>query len=161
MGREHQQDEMLEPYAGKLARTVLRGGSGSNPVPLPDISPACEEPLRDYLAMRKAAGLDPCRPESPLFASLSNKSMGRPLSTRSLRQIVKAALRRAGIDDSRITTHSLRHTAVTLALLGGASIQQAQAMARHTNINTTLIYSHALDRVAQAPEFLIDRMLDE
>lgn len=27
---------MLEPYAGKLARTVLRGAEGSNPFGLPD-----------------------------------------------------------------------------------------------------------------------------
>lgn len=153
----------IEDLRNRSGQTVLyvQGKGRQSKDDFVVISPACEEPLRDYLAMRKAAALDPCRPESPLFASLSNKSMGRALSTRSLRQIVKGALRRTGIDDSRITTHSLRHTAVTLALLGGASIQQAQAMARHTNINTTLIYSHALDRVAQAPEFLIDRMLDE
>jgi uncharacterized protein (TIGR03066 family) len=28
---------MLEPYAGKLARTVLRGGSGGDAAPLPDL----------------------------------------------------------------------------------------------------------------------------
>lgn len=105
------------------------------------LTPAAEGPLRDYLAMRKAAGVDPCRPESPLFASLSNKTMGAPLSTRSLRQIVKGAMLKAGIDDDRLSTHSLRQTAVTLALLGGASIQQAQTMARHSDANTTVIYS--------------------
>lgn len=56
---------------------------------------------------------------------------------------------------------SLRHTAVTLALLGGASLQQAQSMARHTNINTTLVYSYNLDRVSQAGEFAVDRMFGE
>ena len=29
--------EMLEPYAGKLARTVLRGASSSNVTGLPDV----------------------------------------------------------------------------------------------------------------------------
>lgn len=65
----------------------------------------------------------------------------------------------AGLDDDRLTTHSLWHTAVTLALLGGATLQQAQSMARHTNINTTLVYSHNLDRVSQAGEFAVDKML--
>ncbi|MGN0038609.1 MAG: tyrosine-type recombinase/integrase [Coriobacteriales bacterium] len=125
------------------------------------ITPATEGPLRDYLAMRRAAGVDACLPESPLFASLSNKTCGQPLSTRSLREIVKGAMRKAGIDDPRISAHSLRHTAITLALLGGASITQAQALARHTDVNVTLGYSHALDRMANAPEHLVDRMLDE
>lgn len=31
---------MLEPYAGKLARTVLRGGRGGNAVALPDFKPS-------------------------------------------------------------------------------------------------------------------------
>ena len=87
--------------------------------------------------------------------------MGRRLKTRSLREIVKRAMRLAGFDDDRLTTHSLRHTAVTLALLGGASLQQAQSMARHANINTTLVCSHDLDRVSQAGEFAVDGMLGE
>ena len=113
-------------------------------------------PIYAYLSMRKERDR-----EAPLFASLSNKTMGQRLKTRSLREIVKRAMRLAGFDDDRLTTHSLRHTAVTLALLGGASLQQAQSMARHTNINTTLVYSHNLDRVSQAGEFAVDRMLGE
>lgn len=92
--------------------------------------------------------------------SCRTRLWGQRLKTRSLREIVKRAMRRAGFDDDRLTTHSLRHTAVTLALLGGATLQQAQSMARHTNSNTTLVYSHNLDRVSQAGEFAVDRMLD-
>ena len=54
--------------------------------------------------------------------SLSNKTYGKPLSTRSIRQIAKEALRAAGLDSERLTTHSFRHSAVTFALLGGASL---------------------------------------
>ena len=43
--------------------------------------------------MRGARGR---RGHSPLFASLSNKTYGKPLSTRSIRQIAKEALRAAG-----------------------------------------------------------------
>ena len=38
-------------------------------------------------------------------------------------------------------------------------MQQAQAMARHTSINTMLVYSHNIDRVNNAGEFSIDKML--
>jgi integrase/recombinase XerC/integrase/recombinase XerD len=65
-----------------------------------------------------------------------------------------------GIDDSRITAHSLRHTAITLSLLAGATPQEARAMARHADINTTLIYAHNINRIAQAPEKKIDEFLE-
>ena len=66
---------------------------------------------------------------------------------------------RAGINSDRITAHSMRHTAVTLALIGGASIQEAQSMARHTNINTTMIYAHNLDRLDSPAESKIEALL--
>lgn len=56
------------------------------------------------------------------------------------------------MDDSRITAHSLRHTAITLSIKGGASLQQAQAMARHTDPKTTLVYFHNLARVEAGAE---------
>lgn len=84
--------------------------------------------------------------ESPLFISLSNNSKGGRISTRSISGIIKSALKGAGYDSDRLTAHSLRHSAVTLALLGGNSIQEAQQFARHANIATTLIYAHNLDR---------------
>ena len=94
--------------------------------------------------------------------SLSNKTYGKPLSTRSIRQIAKEALRAAGLDSERLTTHSFRHSAVTFALLGGASVRQAQALARHSNLSTTLgTYAHDLDRVSQAPEKFVDGLLDD
>ncbi|MGN9065310.1 tyrosine-type recombinase/integrase, partial [Collinsella sp. HCP28S3_B9] len=61
----------------------------------------------------------------------------------------------------RLTTHSFRHSAVTFALLGGASLQQAQALARHTNLTTTMVYAHNVDRVSQAPERFVDGLLDD
>lgn len=124
------------------------------------LTDATARPLYAYLAARRAAGGEVVRPDSPLFASLSTRTYGKRLATRSLREIVKNALRSAGYDDPRLTTHSLRHTSVSLSLMGGASLQQAQALARHGNINTTLIYAHNLDRINQAPEHMVDGMLD-
>ena len=48
-----------------------------------------------------------------------------------------------------------------MALMGGASLQQAQAMARHGNINTTMVYVHGLERVSHAAELAIDDLLGE
>lgn len=73
-----------------------------------------EDAIRDYLKERGAVSKT-----DPLFASLSNNSKGGRLSTRSVSRICKNALVAAGYDSSRLTAHSLRHTAVTLSLLGG------------------------------------------
>ena len=100
-----------------------------------------EKAIRSSLADREGAS-----ESEPLFISLSNNSKGGRISTRSVSGKIKAAMKRAGFDSDRLTAHSLRHTAVTLALRGGNSIQEAQQFARHKNIATTLIYAHNLDR---------------
>lgn len=112
-------------------------------------------PLKEYM---KARGK--MRDEDPLFASHSTKNYGQQLTTRSVSRIVKNRLKEIGIDDDRLTAHSLRHTAITLSLLAGATPQEARAMARHADINTTLIYAHNINRIKQAPERKIDEFLE-
>jgi integrase/recombinase XerC/integrase/recombinase XerD len=113
-------------------------------------------PLKDYLEARAAELGRALRDNEPLFASLSSKNYGGALTTRSISRIVKKTLRKAGLDSSRMTAHSLRHTAITLSIAGGASLQQAQAMARHSDTKTTLIYWHNLERVRAGAENFID-----
>ena len=97
--------------------------------------------------------------KSPLFISLSNNSYGERISTRSISGVVKTSLRRAGYDSDRLTAHSLRHTAVTLSLLAGNSLQEVQQFARHSNISTTQIYAHNLDRANNKCESSIARTI--
>jgi len=99
--------------------------------------------------------------DAPLFASMSDRNAGGRLTTRSISRIVKQSFVNVGLDSERYTAHSLRHTAITLALLGGATVQQAQSMARHSNINTTMIYAHNIDRMEDPAESYIDKMLGE
>ena len=115
------------------------------------------EPIRAYISMRGQGVKD----SSPLFISHSDRNYGERLTTRSVSRIVKDKLRASGLDDRRLTAHSLRHTAVTFSLIGGASIQEAQTLARHSDINTTLIYAHNLERIAKAPELKIDALLGD
>ena len=88
---------------------------------------------------------------APLFAGAGNRNRGR-LTTRTIRRIVTGAYRRAELSSPTITTHSTRHTAVTLALTAGATVQEAQALARHASIATTQIYAHNLDRLTAGTE---------
>ena len=99
--------------------------------------------------------------KSPLFISLNHDTYGERLKPSSFRKIIKNRLRDAGIDSPRISAHSLRHTAVTFSLLGGASIQEAKDMARHTDVNTTLNYAHNLTRLNESPESKIEHFLRE
>jgi len=105
------------------------------------------QPLRDYLAAR-----GPVSAEEPLFSSSSDRNRGQGLSTRSISRIVKQTLRAAGLDSERLTAHSMRHTAITLAAAGGASLHQVQAMARHSDPKVTMVYFHNLERVRAGAE---------
>lgn len=81
-----------------------------------------------------------------LFTSTSNNNKGQRLTTRSISGIVKKRLKEAGYTSDRLTAHSLRHTAGTLNLMNGGSLEETQQLLRHSNINTTMIYLHHLER---------------
>lgn len=106
-----------------------------------------QEAIKDYLKTR-----DDIDEGAPLFTSLSNNSKGRRLTTRSVSGTVKKHLKKSGLNSSRLTAHSLRHTAVTLTLLNGGTLQEAQEFARHTSITTTQIYAHNLNRLNNKSE---------
>ncbi len=113
------------------------------------IAEPVEDAIRDYLGSRseKAAGKN-----EPLFASTSNNNKGERMTTRSIRRIVKGNLVNAGYNSDRLTAHSMRHTAATLNLLNGGTLEETQQLLRHQNISTTMIYSHALERAGNKSE---------
>lgn len=100
-----------------------------------------EQAIREYLKTRPEA-----EASEALFTSLSNNSKGKNLSTRSISGIVKNSFKDAGYNSDRLTAHSTRHTAITIALQQGNTVQEVQQFARHSNINTTMIYAHNLER---------------
>ena len=106
-----------------------------------------EDAIRAYLT---ACGTMDAK--SPLFKCISNKNAGGRLTTRSVSRIVKEALRNAGYDSDRLTAHSLRHTTGTLNLKNGGSLEETQQLLRHSNINTTMVYLHHLERLNNKSE---------
>ena len=109
------------------------------------VPPEVEDAIRAYLKVRGEN-----TPSAPLFASESNNSKGGRMSTRSISGICKGAMVEAGYNSSRLTAHSLRHTGVTIALLNGETLEQAQKFARHSQISTTMIYNHAIDAASNS-----------
>ena len=111
------------------------------------IEPPIEEAIRAYLKDRGGA-----KEDEPLFSSIAHRNGGERMTTRSISRIVKEHLRGVDLDSDRLTAHSLRHTAATLNLLNGGTPEETRQLLRHTNINTTMIYSHALDRAKNRSE---------
>lgn len=99
-----------------------------------------ESAIRDYLNNRNEYA-----PTDPLFVSTSNNNRNGRLTTRTIRDIAKSVYKKIGLADNRHSAHSLRHTAITLALLAGNDITEVKQFARHQNIDTTMIYNHALE----------------
>lgn len=107
------------------------------------------EAITDYIKMTAAKSGD------PLFTSQANRNAGERMTTRSISRVIKNRLIAVGLDSDRLTAHSLRHTAATLNLLNGATVEETRQLLDHKNINTTLIYSHALERASNNSEYRI------
>jgi len=106
-----------------------------------------EQALRAYLK-----GRDNLKEGQPLFTSTSNNNRGGRVTTRTISGLVKGRLVGAGYDSDRLTAHSLRHTAATLNLLNGGSLEETQQLLRHNNLNTTMIYVHSMNRAKNKSE---------
>ena len=114
------------------------------------VAPQVEKALREYLKTR-----DIKADSEPLFTSTSNENKGERLTTRTISKIAKTSLVKAGLNSDRLTAHSFRHTAGTLALMNGAELTQVQQLLRHSNINTTMLYLHSIDRAKNNSEAIV------
>lgn len=94
------------------------------------------ESLEDYLSMRT----DDFSVESPLFVNLMRGRTPQRILRPTISGIVKARLRAIGIDDPKITAHSLRHTCGSLMVEEGLPIETIQDMLGHNDPATTQIY---------------------
>lgn len=105
--------------------------------------------LDEYLV---AVGRTHLTDEAPLFIQFrrGDHPQEKPVSDHLIQRVVEEAAKRAGLN-LKLTPHSLRATFVTLALEGGARLQQVQYAVGHADPRTTERYQkrkHNLDDAA-------------
>lgn len=70
---------------------------------------------------------------------------GGPYSDRSAQQVLKTAVKKAGID-KRVTLHTLRHSYATHLMEKGVGLRYIQDILGHRSPKTTMIYTHVSGR---------------
>lgn len=111
---------------------VLGKGNKTRMVYLND---ACVAALNAYLSERNLiAAIE----KNALFLSNRRKRM----STDAVHAMVKKTLKAAGLDETKYSSHKLRHTAATLMLSNGVDVRTLQEVLGHDHLNTTQIYTH-------------------
>ncbi|MPY84960.1 MAG: tyrosine-type recombinase/integrase [Actinophytocola sp.] len=124
---------------GHRVLAIQRKGGTTKRIPL---APASFSALETYLLARAArAGLADWRPlDEPLLATAT----GGRLRQAHLWELVHRLARAAGLEAwDRLSPHSLRHTAITLALDAGASLRDVQDYAGHRDPRSTRRYDHS------------------
>lgn len=94
------------------------------------------ESLEEYVSQRT----DDFNLGSPLFINLMKGREHTRILKATISGIVKSRLRAIGIDDPKVTAHSLRHTCGSLMVEEGMPIETIQDMLGHNDPATTKIY---------------------
>lgn len=80
---------------------------------------------------------------------------GRRLYRQKASKILERCATKAGIP--AVSPHRLRHTAATLAIQRGATLEKVQAMLGHADPKTTQRYIASLDVFTDSPSYALDR----
>ncbi len=97
--------------------------------------------------------LEEYRPKDFVFEGIS----GGEYSPNSLQNIIKATVRKAGIQKNT-TMHTLRHTFATHCLENGIDLRYIQSMLGHSGNKITEIYTHITTKGFDQIESPLDKL---
>ena len=107
------------------------------------LTPAAQKSLATWLQIRNTMDV----PTNALFISRNKQR----LTTRSIQNVIKKYVIKAGLNSENISTHKLRHTSATLMYkYGHVDIRSLQQILGHESIATTEIYTHVDDSLLQS-----------
>lgn len=116
--------------------TVRGKGNKERLVPL---SPKARSAMKAWAAARSARSPD------SLFLFPADSESGH-LSRQVFARELKALAARAGIRTERVSPHVLRHAFASHLLQNGADLRVVQQLLGHSDISTTQIYTHVLEK---------------
>lgn len=141
-----------------------KGKSGQDDIAeLPD--PAKIAIDRYLVAARR---MQTIQPDDPLFVAIGPEQGGgkpgvtlpvdkhAPLTSRAIAHALKKYAKMAGIDEKRLSLHSLRHTAATQRYAAGSDVREIQHLLRHASIATTDTYLRELMGTADPGSKLLE-----
>lgn len=96
--------------------------------------------IQDYLLARE-------NDDEALFLTHNSRYDSKRLSTKVIRSAIKELLISIGYNSRAYSVHSLRHTFATTALLEGASLLETKEALRHSDVSTTQIYAHSVEKM--------------
>jgi integrase len=82
------------------------------------------------------------------------------ISDKSIQLALRDALRQARIV-KYATVHPLRHSFATHLLQSVVNIREVQSLLGHKNVETTMIYTHVLINMADAPKSPLDTLYEK
>ncbi len=89
----------------------------------------------------------------------SGKVRRHHISDRAIQGALKQAVKQAGIA-KHATVHTLRHSFATHLLINGVNIREVQELLGHKNIETTMIYTHVIRDMKNAPKSPLDNIYE-
>jgi len=79
------------------------------------------------------------------------------ISGTTIQDAVKNALNKAGIP-KHASVHTFRHSFATHLLQNGVNIREVQSLLGHKNVETTMVYTHVLRDMSNAPQSPLDTL---
>lgn len=79
------------------------------------------------------------------------------MTPKAIQNAMVKAVKKAGII-KHATVHTLRHSFATHLLLDGVNIREVQQLLGHNHVETTMIYTHVIRDISNAPKSPLDKL---